>query len=221
MIYKIILVTLICCIFFTCSVHAGSYSCQGDECSDTKQDAIQQFDAGESYYNSGDYTKALNAYMTSSKLDYNKCYCDKKIVQIYVYLNQPSRALTESYSAFNSCGDKDKVLWKLQGDAFLVLQRTQEARDAYNKALAIDPNYSEAVVQKNRLPTTISTTRTVTPSQVIPVQTTVPKIYSTASNFNSGLTNFTESMNIPLVFSLGCGLGIVIILNTIVFKKNK
>nr|WP_320161115.1 hypothetical protein [uncultured Methanoregula sp.] len=81
--------------------------------------------------------------MTASDLDYKRCYCEKKIIDIYLRLNQANSGLTRSRSAFTSCGDQDRQLWKLQGDAFTALDRIDEAANSYSKAGYSAPSFQQ------------------------------------------------------------------------------
>jgi tetratricopeptide (TPR) repeat protein len=125
---------IFCGLFLSHGVYAGSYSCSGISCSDNAQAATKQFYAAERFYSSGDYDDALAAYQTAVILDYRKCYCNKKIVDIYLRENKATLALTWSRSAVTSCGDHDSELLKLQADAYAALNRNDEAATAYDQA---------------------------------------------------------------------------------------
>lgn len=214
MIRRIIFIIILCCIFLTYGVFAESLSCTGDTCDDNQQSAAKQFSAGERYYSSGRYTDALAAYMTASELDYQRCYCDKKIVELYIRLNQPNQALSWSRSAFTGCGDQDKTLWKLQGDAYSYLGRNDEAVAAYDKALEIDSGYADALTQKNYIMAVTSTPEPVSTYTTISSKTVASKASSTGGLFNGNLIpDLSGSPGIALLISLAGGIGVVYLLN--------
>lgn len=167
-----ILILIVLTLFFIAFADASSYSCSGSNCNDNLIEAINQYNSAGNYYNSKDYDKALTAYQTASDLGYKSCECDKKVIEIYSIKGLKNSALSYSRSAFNHCG-KDAELYKIQGDLLNSMGRYQDALEAYNNALKIDPNnearYSKQSLLSKYSPTTIPTT-----SPIIPKPTPIP-----------------------------------------------
>jgi tetratricopeptide (TPR) repeat protein len=213
MIRKIFFIIIFCCLFLIPVVYAGSYSCSGTSCSDNDQIALKQFNAAERYYSARNYTYALSAYMTAADLDYKKCYCEEKIITIYLKLDQANSALTRSRSALTPC-EQDKQLWKLQGDAFTALGRYDDAANSYSNA-----GSSTRPTQKTIAFTPSSTYSAVQPEATLTRASAVhDMIFSEDDPFISMISRFCLGIVLILLFAL---VKFVVLPNSEHAKKDK
>jgi tetratricopeptide (TPR) repeat protein len=107
------------------------------------QDAERSFKAGENFYNSGNYTRAIDHYTEAITTDPNYLNAYLRRAFCYTANKQYTKAITD-YSKIIK--DQSNNVWALnsRGSAYNKIEKYDKAIADFNRVISIDPSFSEA-----------------------------------------------------------------------------
>lgn len=106
-------------------------------------DARTYYHRGNTYYEKGDYERAVEAYNTAIILNptFSEAYFNRGLC--YYNLKNFERAVTD-YTKSGELDPKNPVIYNNRGDAYYRKQDFNTAIEDYDRALAINPKYLKA-----------------------------------------------------------------------------
>ena len=101
---------------------------------------------GNAYRDTGDNNKAIEAYKKSIELDKTQVNAYLNLANLYIYTtNQFDLGINTLLAALESNPNNSEVMYMQIGSSYLVQNKKDLAKDAYNKVLEFNPNNSGAI----------------------------------------------------------------------------
>ncbi len=101
---------------------------------------------GNAYRDTEDNNKAIEAYKKSIELDKTQVNAYLNLANLYIYTtNQFDLGINTLRAALESNPNNSEVMYMQIGSSYLVQNKKDLAKDAYNKVLEFNPNNSGAI----------------------------------------------------------------------------
>ncbi len=110
--------------------------------------ARAQRNKGDTLYELERYTEALNAYTLALDLDPTSVRTHENMANTLYHLGQHNASLDAYNCAFQLMSTPTSQLWRGKGDALFYLKRYEEALQAYEQAIRLEPGSADVHYNK-------------------------------------------------------------------------